>query len=151
PTQSDADGNGYGDACDLSIHDDFASTVLDPVLWLSPANNVAVSSAYYNSASYSLNIRGTGILEARPVNFRYCTQVGWDFGLKLGGGVAPAATDHLFLEVFNGTDWTILLDVPGTGGTTANFTPRIGATTNVDALKSGTRLRFRNNGQTNSD
>jgi hypothetical protein len=150
PSQSDSDGNGLGDACDLSIHDDFGSGILDPVVWLPPVSNVAPSSLYALSGTYSLDIRGTGILEARPINFRACTQVGWDFALKLGP-TAPATTDHLFLEVFNGTDWTILLDVPGTGGTTTGFTPRIGATTNTSALQSATRMRLRNNGQAATD
>lgn len=143
PTQADGDGNGDGDACDLSFQDDFASGTIDPVTWASVSGEALVVSSYSYSDAYSFNLSGNGLLEARPIDFNHCSLVSWDFRIKLGPST-PLTTERVILEAWNGTDWTTLAEVPGTGSTSTDFTPRVGSTTNANVLKQGARLRFRN-------
>jgi len=145
-TQPDADGNGFGDACDRAIVDDFASGQADPGIWASqPTGDAAIDSTFAFNDTNSLRLgEAGGELEAAPIDLFQCQEVAWDFRLRSGAGnQVPNSADIFRLEGWDEAagEWFTLFEQTGTGSV-IDWTVIIGTTSDPRILTEDARLRL---------
>ncbi len=144
PDQIDSDGNGFGDACDRSIVDDFASGLADPAIWVEqPTGDAQISDEFSFNDQFSLRLsQGGGQLEALPIDFFQCTSVAWDFRLRPGTD-PPPSNEEFRLEAWDeaNAEWITVFSRFGPG-TTSPFAVISGNTTDPNVLREDARLRF---------
>lgn len=140
--QLDSNNNGFGDACDKSISDDFEAGVADPTQWIGITGDAGPSMDQANNSMWSIRFSngGGGQLEALPIDLIQCSEVAWDFRLAQGTDW-PSSNDFFRLQVFDGTQWVNLYERMGTSQFLPFF-PVIGSTTNPAVLELDVRLRF---------
>ncbi len=151
PDQADVDGNGFGDACDLSIIDDFDAGAVDDTIWstTSVVGDGNVETVYPFSGTHSLRMSNGdgGTLTSLPIDFFQCTEVAWDFRLAEAAPTGfdyPCTNDFFFVEAQTETGWEVMFTKPGfCSFPNTPFQPILGSTTSENIVKEGAVIRLR--------
>jgi len=149
PLQTDDDNNGWGNACDAGVYDEFEGTDADPAMWttLQPTGDgdLSTTNSWSGSQSLRMGLDSATILETNPMDLSECVSVGYNFKISAGtrGSYSyPFPGAWIRLEYNDGTAWNMLWQRNGHNRTYHDFAGIAGSTVDPNILTSGMSFRL---------